>query len=99
MIMERTNNQINPSVSSTTLVTPNARGSVSKSGASSGETIQPRMPIGTVASAQTPRILAREYCSLIDSYPGATPKRILCYQTGSGLYSPKCLEGAFSEVR
>src|SRR3712207_1663565 len=57
------------------------------------------MPIGTVASAQTPRILAREYCSLIDSYPGATPKRVLCYQTGSGPYSPKCIEGGFSEVR
>src|SRR3712207_6149489 len=64
MIVDRTNNQIKPSASSTILLTPNARGSDSKSGASSGKTIQPRMPIGTVASAQTPRIFAREYCSV-----------------------------------
>jgi hypothetical protein len=62
--MESTNNQTNPSVSSTTLVTPNARGSDSKSGASSGKAIQPRMPIGRAASAQMPTILAREYCSV-----------------------------------
>ena len=64
MIMERTNNQINPSVSSTILVTPDPRGSDPKSGATSGMTIQLRMPIGTTASAQMPRIFASEYCSL-----------------------------------
>jgi hypothetical protein len=85
MIMERTNNQTNPSVSSTTLVTPNSRGSDSKSGASSGKAIQPRMPIGIAASAQMPTILAREYCSLglslevlcaMDS--PSTPPGVLC---------------------
>src|SRR5215208_3838525 len=62
--MESTNNQTKPSVSSTTLVTPNSRGSDSKSGATSGKAIQPRIPIGIAASAQMPSILAREYCSL-----------------------------------
>src|SRR5215204_2129858 len=97
MIMDRTNNHTKPSAISTNNVTPNARGSESKSSASSGKTIQPRMPIGAAASAQIPRILAREYCSLIEtSSPGATLERILCYQTGSGPsfcpYSPKCVE-------
>src|SRR3712207_971462 len=69
MIMERTNNQIKPSVSSTTLVTPDPKGSDSKSGATSGKTSQPRMPIGTAASAQIPRIFAREYCSVRLSSP------------------------------
>ena len=70
MIMERTNNQINPSVSSTILVTPDPRGSDPKSGATSGMTIQLRMPIGTTASAQMPRIFASEYCSLRRTLPG-----------------------------
>src|SRR5215211_620888 len=63
MIMDRTNNQTKPSVSSTTRVTPDPRGSEPESGASRGKAIQPRTPIGTVASAQIPRIFAREYCS------------------------------------
>src|SRR5215204_1010893 len=73
MIMDRTNNQIKPSASSTTLVTPDPKGSDSKSGASSGKAIQPRMPIGAAASAQIPRIFAREYCSLIDFLPWRYP--------------------------
>jgi hypothetical protein len=64
MIKERTNSQTKPSVSSASLVTPAPRGSDPASGASSGKTIQLRTPIGTVASAQIPRIFAREYCSL-----------------------------------
>ena len=60
--MDRTKNQIKPSVSSTNLVTPDPRVSDSKSGAISGKTIQLRMPIGTAASAQTPRMLPSEYC-------------------------------------
>src|SRR5215207_9590409 len=70
MIIDRTNNQIKPSVSSTNLVTPDPRGSASKSGASSGKMIQPRTPIGAAASAQIPRIFAREYCSLCLSLGG-----------------------------
>jgi hypothetical protein len=31
------------------------------------------MPIGAVASAQMPRIFAREYCSLIDFLPWRYP--------------------------
>jgi hypothetical protein len=73
MIMDSTNNQTNPSVSSTILVTPDPRGSDPKSGATSGMTIQLRMPIGAAASAQIPRILAREYCSLIDFLPWRYP--------------------------
>src|SRR5215207_1685144 len=70
MIIDRTNSQIKPSVSSTNLATPDPRGSASKSGASSGKMIQPRTPIGAAASAQIPRILAREYCSLCLSLGG-----------------------------
>jgi hypothetical protein len=74
MIMERTNNQIKPRVSSNSLVTPAPNGSDPKSGATSGKTIHPRMPIGTAASAQIPRIFAREYCSLRKS-PDALANR------------------------
>src|SRR5215217_3016967 len=73
MIMESTNNHTNPSAISTNNVTPNARGSESKSSASSGKTIQLRMPIGAAASAQIPRIFAGEYCSLIDFLPWRYP--------------------------
>src|ERR687895_57089 len=75
MIMDRTNNHTNPSVISTNNVTPNARGSESKSSASSGKTIQLRMPIGAAARAQIPRIFASEYCSLID-FPLALPLNV-----------------------
>ena len=84
MIMERANNQTNPSVSNTTLVTPNSRGSDPASGASSGNAIQLRMPIGTAASAQIPKIFAREYCSLSLSLNGPstlgspTPPGAMC---------------------
>jgi hypothetical protein len=43
---------------------PNPKGSDPASGASSGKTIQPRMPIGAAASTQIPSIFAREYCSV-----------------------------------
>jgi hypothetical protein len=63
--MERTNNHTKPSASSTILVTPNWSGFELKSGDTAGKMIQLRMPIGTAARAQMPRILAREYCSPI----------------------------------
>src|SRR5918994_6764308 len=71
MIMDRTNSQTRPSVSSTILVTPKPSGSDPESDASRGRAIQLRTPIGTVASAQIPRIFASEYCSLWSSPGGA----------------------------
>src|SRR5215211_9506306 len=51
MIMERTNNQIKPTVSSTIRVTPAARGSEPTSGDTAGNTTQLRIPIGMAANA------------------------------------------------
>ena len=65
MIMERTNSQIKPNASNTTLVTPEPSGSDRKSGATSGKTIQLKIAIGRVAAAQMPRILARLYRSFV----------------------------------
>src|SRR5215211_5149385 len=65
MIMERTNNQIKPVKSSTNRVTPAPSGSELKSGDTAGNMIQLRIPIGTAARAQMPRILPSEYCSPI----------------------------------
>ena len=59
--MERANNQIKPIVISTTRVTPAPSGSDSKSGDTAGKMTQPRIPIGTAARAQMPRILPSEY--------------------------------------
>ena len=74
--MERTNNQIKPTVSSTIRVTPAPSGSEPTSGDTAGNTTQIRIPIGTAARAQMPRILASEYCSpsqrmhlLVPSFP------------------------------
>src|SRR5207342_2259602 len=46
-------------------VTPAPSGSELKSGDTTGNMIQLRIPIGTAARAQMPRILPREYCSPI----------------------------------
>src|SRR5215207_6626083 len=87
MIIDRTNNQIKPSMSSTSLVTNTPRESNPNWDASRGEPnqpIQPTMPIGAAASAQMPRIFAREYCSLwislgVPSTVGSpTPPRAIC---------------------
>ena len=59
------NNQIKPIKSSSNRVTPAPSGSELKSGDTAGNMIQLRIPIGTAARAQMPRILPREYCSPI----------------------------------
>jgi hypothetical protein len=75
MIMERTNSQIKPIKSSTNRVTPAPSGSELKSGDTAGKMIQLRIPIGTAARAQMPRILPREYCSAISE--AAFPRAIV----------------------
>src|SRR6478752_5998585 len=66
MIIARTNCQIRPTVNAITLLV-NACWPVGAPAANAGATTQPRMAIGMAASAQRPRILPSEYCSLISA--------------------------------
>ena len=69
IIIDRTNCQIRPTVSAHILVVAAASGS--KSADNAGATTQPRIPIGTAARAQMPRILASEYCFPISAATSA----------------------------